>query len=543
MESPSDAKGLEQIIAYLNTLETRIARIEDHLDIDSVESGFKLPPIVPPNISERASKLEDQISQFWLAKVGIIILCIGIAYLLSFPYKNMPSGIISLGGYIFTGILFWLANYWKNTRELISKYIFGSSLVLIYFITLRLHFFGTDPIVKNEWIEVLLLLLVSANHLVIAYRKQSVYLSAVGVTLGFLTALLSSSDFSVFVILSLISLFVVFLKNKFEWKGLFIYGNIFVFLTAVFWFINNPFIGNNFELRDVSAVFPLSLLVYAAIFSYGNFKRGDNKVEESSAIVESLINCIFSYTLFFVVTFVKFKPDLGIFHLLASIVFLTTAILYWIKQESKYSTFLYSILGYSALSVAIVAQFPKPDLFVWLCWQSLIVVSTAIWFRSKIIIVANFGMYLIIFISYLAVAGTIGIVTLSFGFVALITARILNWQRSRLDLKTEMMRIAYLVAAFFVFPYALYHSVPSGFVALSWTIVAILYYVMSVILKNKKYRWMSLLTFLLTVFYILIIGTTNLEPTYRIISFIVVGIVLLVVSIFYGKVKAKFKLE
>ena len=223
--------------------------------------------------------------------------------------------------------------------------------------------------------------------------------------------------------------------------------------------------------------------------------------------------------------------------------FLTTAILYWIKQESKYSTFLYSILGYSALSVAIVAQFPKPDLFVWLCWQSLIVVSTAIWFRSKIIIVANFGMYLIIFISYLAVAGTIGIVTLSFGFVALITARILNWQRSRLDLKTEMMRIAYLVAAFFVFPYALYHSVPSGFVALSWTIVAILYYVMSVILKNKKYRWMSLLTFLLTVFYILIIGTTNLEPTYRIISFIVVGIVLLVVSIFYGKVKAKFKLE
>jgi hypothetical protein len=235
----------------------------------------------------------------------------------------------------------------------------------------------------------------------------------------------------------------------------------------------------------------------------------------------------------------KHKDALAIFHLTSSFIFLIMATLYWIKSESKFSTFFYSIAGYTALSVAIVAQFPKPDFFVWLCWQSLLVVSTALWFRSKIIIVANFVMYLIIFISYLIVAGTIGTVSLSFGLVALITARILNWQKNRLDLKTEIMRLSYLSAAFFIFPYALYHIVPKDYVSLSWTIVAIIYYVLSVILKNKKYRWMALLTFALTVLYILFVGTSNLDPIYRIVSFIVLGLVLLAISIFYGRVKSK----
>ena len=541
MNSSSDAKSIELLIAYIKDLDSRVTRLENNLDLDSNESDLKLPSITSQNISERAALLEDEISQFWLAKVGIIILCIGIAYLFSFPYQNIPAGVISLGGYVFTGFLFWLAHYWENSRQLISKYIFGSSLLLIYFITLRLHFWGSDPAITNELIEIILLCFVTLNHLIISYRKKSVYLTAVGITLGMLTALLSNNDFSIFVILTLLSLFLVHLKHTFDWKSLFIYGNAAVFLTNTFWLINNPILGNIIELKNVSIIFPMSLLIYAVIFSYGNFKKPKGFIEDPVAIMSSLLNCILPYSLFLVVTFAKFKSDLGILHLLASLIYLTTAVLFWLKEESKYSTFLYSILGYSALSVAIIAQFPKPDFFIWLSWQSLVVVSTAVWFRSKIIIVANFVMYLLIFFSYLAIAGTIGIVTLSFGVVALITARILNWKRDRLDLKTEMMRISYLAAAFFVFPYALYHTVPTGFVALSWTIVAVLYYIMSVIIKNKKYRWMSLLTLLLTVGYILFIGTTNLEPIFRIVSFIVLGIVLLMVSIVYGKIKTKFK--
>jgi len=52
---------------------------------------------------------------------------------------------------------------------------------------------------------------------------------------------------------------------------------------------------------------------------------------------------------------------------------------------------------------------------------------------------------------------------------------------------------------------------------------------------------MSLLTFLLTVLYILFVGTTNFEPVYRIISFMALGVILLGISILYSKVKSKLK--
>lgn len=541
IESASDSEKLNQIVSYLKNLEIRVLKLEAHLnlDSDSLEDELKLPSIIPINLSERADSLENQIGQFWFAKVGIVILSIGIVYLLTFPYQNLPPVFPSLIGFVLVAVLFWLAYYLRPSLQYLSQYIFGGGLLLLYFTTLRLHFFGVNPAIENNLIEIILLVTVTTVHLYISYKKKSVYLSSIGITLGCITTLISDNTYSVFVFSVLLSMFIVYLKLKHEWNGFFIYGITLVYFTTLLWFINNPLLGNNVELRSTSPFEILSILIFAIIFASGNFFRAEKESENNSLIVSTILNCFLSYTLFLLVTITNHKDTLAIFHLSSSFIFLIIATLYWIKSESKFSTFFYSIAGYTALSVAIVAQFPKPDFFVWLCWQSLLVVSTALWFRSKIIIVANFVMYLIIFISYLIVAGTIGTVSLSFGLVALITARILNWQKNRLDLKTEIMRLSYLSAAFFIFPYALYHIVPKDYVSLSWTIVAIIYYVLSVILKNKKYRWMALLTFAPTVLYILFVGTSNLDPIYRIVSFIVLGLVLLAISIFYGRVKSK----
>ena len=541
IESNSDAEKLNQIVSYLKNIEERISKLETHLNLESYssEDELKLPNIRPTDISERADSLESQIGQFWFAKVGIVILSIGIIYLLTFPYQNLPSVFPSMIGFFLVAILFWLAHYLRTSLQYLAQYIFGGGLLLLYFTTLRLHFFGLNPAIENHLIEIILLIVVTAVHFYISYKKKSVYLNSIGITLGCITALISNNAYSVFVFLFLLSLLIVHLKLKYEWSGFFIYGITSAYLTALLWFINNPLLGNTIELRPTSIFEVLSILVFAVILTSGNFFRAEKKSENSSLIINTILNCFLCYTLFLLLTITKHKDTLAILHLISSLVFLAIATSYWIKRESKFSTFFFSIAGYTALSVAIVAQFPKPDLFIWLCWQSLLVVSTALWFRSKIIIVANFAMYLLIFISYLIVAGTIGTVSLSFGLVALVTARILNWQKDRLDLKTEIMRLSYLGAAFFIFPYALYHIVPKDYVSLSWTIVAVIYYVLSVILKNKKYRWMALLTFALTVLYILFVGTSNLNPIYRIVSFIVLGLVLLAISIFYGRVKSK----
>ena len=195
--------------------------------------------------------------------------------------------------------------------------------------------------------------------------------------------------------------------------------------------------------------------------------------------------------------------------------------------------------GYLALSVAIVIQFPVPNFFIWLCWQSLLVVSTAVWFRSKFIVLANFIIYLIVLIAYLAVEGKIDAVSISYGIVALLSARVLNWKKDRLELRTEYMRNSYLIIALLIIPYALYNFIPGGLVAISWVALAFLYYILSLLLKNKKYRWMAILTLLLTVVYVFILGITSEDFTYKIISFLVLGVVLVAVSLIYARVRTK----
>jgi hypothetical protein len=125
--------------------------------------------------------------------------------------------------------------------------------------------------------------------------------------------------------------------------------------------------------------------------------------------------------------------------------------------------------------------------------------------------------------------------------VALTSARILNWQQDRLELKTELMRNAYLASAFVVFPYALYHLVPQAWVSVSWVGIAVLYYVMNLLTKSRKYRWLGHNTLLLTVIYILVMSTGKLDGAQRIISFLVLGSVLMVVSLIFSMIRARQK--
>ena len=252
-----------------------------------------------------------------------------------------------------------------------------------------------------------------------------------------------------------------------------------------------------------------------------------------------MFNSLFGYSLFLAVTLTSPGSQIFIEHLSATVLFLTLSIAFWIKKQGKYATFFYAMTGYAALTVAIISRFPAPDFFIYLGWQSLLVVSTALWFRSRFIIIANSAIYVFILFAYFFLSKEADAISISFGIVALISARILNWQKMRLELKSELICNVYLAAAFFIFPYTFYRILPFSYVSLCWTGLSIFYYIVSVILKNKKYRWMALLNLLFTVVYVLTSDLIRLEPIYRIFSFILLGIVLLVLSLIYSRFRAK----
>jgi hypothetical protein len=537
MGTPPESPTNEHILETLRTLESRIARIESHLELQRQEHSES--PSAPTVAVEDDEELELELGQNWFAKAGIVGVALGIAFLLTLPYASFPSYLPSLFGYLLVGGIFFLSHYWKESFQQVSRYLLGGGLLLLYFTTLRLFHFTSAPALSNITIELTLLLIVVSGNLVVAYKRQSMYLAGFSLTLGFLTALIGGQTYFVLAVLTVLAIKTSYLSWRFRWNAFLVFGMFMTYMTHFIWTANNPFFGNPLQFGLSPQIHLAFILLYAAIFAAPVLYRSKDIAEEFPVITNTAFNALFGFGLFALSTFAGNGLNIALWQLAASVLFLMIAVLFWIRERSVYATFIYSILGYTAMSVAIVAQFPMPDFFVWLCWQSVIVVSTAVWFRSRFIVVANFIIYLIVFIAYLSTAGSVGTVSLSFGIAALLSARILNWQRDKLALRTEVMRNAYLASALLFLPYALYNSVPPHFVSVSWLILAALYYVASRILNLRKYRWMALLTMSLTIIYVFIVDLTTVDPVVRIVSFLAVGSALLGISMIYSRKKRK----
>jgi hypothetical protein len=474
----------------------------------------------------------------WFAKLGIFVFLIGWLIANTLPYEGINQLFPVIAGLVVGLSTIFTATFVKNKFPHISGWILGSGFAIIYIAFLRLHFFSPEPIVMNLIPILVLIYIVSIALVFSGIKWNSPYITAFGFSLGYLSALIGEQSILIFLTITLIAVQSGYLKIKLNWNGLFNFAIVTSFVVHLMWFINNPLIGNSLEIQINNPINLIFILIYLVIFTSAYF--ADKKYEESLPTALSiLVITSMSYGLFLLITILS-APMLGqVYNLLASIIFIAFAIMFYIKKSSKSATFYYAMTGYAALSVAIILQFDQPDFYVWLCWQSLLVVSTAVWFRSKFIIVANFFIFLLIFFAFLILAGVTSGISLSFGVVALLSARVLNWQKDRLELKTEQMRNAYLLTALLIIPYSLYHLFPSGFVAFGWIVVAILYYIFSLLLKNVKYRYMSLATFLLTVGYVFVLGITSGETVNKILSFLVLGAALVIISIIYTRNKNK----
>jgi uncharacterized membrane protein len=545
MDSPVERNILNEILNKLKNLDKRITKIESQLTIQTPTPESKeLPSDIEKIVKlQSEEELEFRIGQFWAAKTGILVLIVGFAFLLLLPFEEFPSFLPSLMGYIIGLALFGVARMWKETFTHITGYLIGGAFVILYISTMRLYYFGIEKTISSYPIILALLIVVTAITLSIAIKRNSISLAWLGITLGYVTAVLSDYSYFIFIMIAALSFIVVLFKLKYQWNILLFYGMFMSYLTHLIWYIDNPFLGRSIQATASPEINLFFLLLYLIIFSAANYFDVQDKQEDIVSTGFTMLNCAGGYGLFFFITLITTPSVVAIYHLISAIVILSIATTFWVKRNSKLSTFFYAMTGYVSLSVAIIWQFSEPDFFIWLCWESLFVVSTAVWFRSRYIILANFIIFLIIFFEFLIISGNMGGIGISFGIVALLSARILNWKKDQLEIKTEMMRNAYLVSAFFIIPYSLYQIFPSAYVSFAWIAIAIIYYILSIWLNNKKYRWMALATYFLTVIYVFVLGITSTETLFKIVSFLVLGSALIIISLVYAKNRGKKQIE
>ena len=277
------------------------------------------------------------------------------------------------------------------------------------------------------------------------------------------------------------------------------------------------------------------LVTLFAVFGVAALKWAQEDLWTTPAFLLAIGNGTALFVFSFLAGDTQFESGVAFAMTVAAAASLVLAALYWIGGQRPLETAIYACFGYMSLSMAIIAQFGSPSCFTWLGWQSLLVISTAIWFRSKIIVACNMFIYLGVLFVYLVMSPPDLATNLSYAAVALLSARVMKWQQERLTLQTDTMRTLYLASTFVIVPYGLYHGVPASYVSLSWVGAAGFYFALSLILQNQKYRWMAILTMLLTVVYVFAIDLGRLSPVFRIVSLLVLGVALLAVSLMYSR--------
>ncbi|MBI5691885.1 MAG: DUF2339 domain-containing protein [Verrucomicrobia bacterium] len=538
--------------ARLADLEARLHRIETHLGLAPAAASPSAPPsaAAPLPVAARPARVEPQaqsadefeveVGQTWFARVGILVFALGGGYMLTLPYPGLTPLAPPLAGIATAGLLLGVAHYGQSAFDLVARYLRGAGMALLYCATLRFFFFGAPPAltIDSALGPVLLWAAVGIN-LALALHRDSPWLTGLTLLCGAGTLLAIGSAGGTLVGLGVISLLAVWLSVRREWPAVVLFGVAVVFGTYLLWAAGNPIRGGDFKFTTSPSLAPACLLLYVLVFGLQPLFRPARGDDDVFSIGGALAVCGLGYATYLVHTLAAFPKEFATAHLGAVAVYTVIAVALWTRRHSPISTFLHVMTGSAALSAAILKFFPTPDVFVWLSLQSVAVVATAIAFRSRSIVVANFLIYLAVVLAYIFVKKTETGISVGFGIVALISARILNWKKHRLELKTELMRNAYLLSAFVIFPYALYHLVPPRVVGLAWIGMALVYYILNFAVQNRKYRWMGHGTLLLTAIFLLLAGSRQLDPTWRIISFLALGAVMLIASLAFTRLRRR----
>jgi hypothetical protein len=529
----------QHIIEKLSALESRISRIEAKLRLISSgelyererEEDYEDIRIKKP----KDAALESNLVEYGLSWLSTIAFIFGVIFLMSYV-RNLGYPILAIiSGYVAATGLFIFTYLFRNSLSHIIKFLNTCGILLVYIVTLRLHFFTPEPIIDNSGIA-LLLIIISLGALVwYSIKRRSEFLSFLSILLILITGIISDTTYITLSFVTAATGLSLFYSVKFTWWRQVIAAIFLVYLTHLTWLLSNPFMGHTMKFVEFHQYNIVFLFMYGLIFSSTIIVLRKDKLSDNILGFISILNAMNFSLLILLLTLVFYKENYtGIFATIALLCLIFSVYLKY-KNERLFAPAFYACFGFMALSVFIYGFANLPDSYYWLALQSLIVVSMALWFRSKLIVVVNTLLYILILIIYLVSSPSSDSINFVFAIVALITARILNWKKDRLTLKTEIYRNIYLIVAFFIVLYGLNHAVPTQYVTLTWTGAAIIYLLLSIFLKNIKYRWMAFMTLVFTGGHLLFVDMAQMEMGYKVIAFLVFAAISIGLTMYYIK--------
>ena len=541
--SSNDSKNTDfnEILRRLDSIEERISFLEsakardvqdqklDEYQADEDESGFS-----DLNLSISAP-FESKLGEYGLAWLGNIVLFFAIVFLWQYfndagkPVISMVVGIISVAG------VFVLSHYFRKSFSYMSFIFNLFGFIILYYIILRLHYYNAKPLLTNQVIASLLLLIVVGIQLFIAFKKQSQALAAQAFALAIITAFVSDYTHSFFLISTATTVLVLYSFWKYNWWRVMIFILCITYFTSLIWLLKNPLslVANPSDLTYHYSFIYFSIIT--GIYSLVAFRKQDEAYPQNLILSTLLLAGIAYSALLLALVFIHFPKEYVPFFIAISVYCIAYSVILKLYSPWKYSPALYALFGFVAISVSVFGVYHFPDAFLLLICQSFLVLALALWYRSYIITLMNTFLLVSLVILYYNLSGTLQTVNFAIPVIAFLSARIINWQKERLHIKSDFIRNIYLFTLFFTLLFATYKGLPGRYITVSWLLIAGIYFAFSIFIKSIKYRWMAMGNLLVAAFYLFLIDLANIELIYRILIFLAFAITSILISTYYVK--------
>jgi hypothetical protein len=494
-------------------IEERFAQLEARLA--QLERG-KAAGLARRTKRAEAGALEAKLGTYWLSRIGIVSLITGAA-LLIVTYFGSLGPFVRVGvGYAMAALVIWTGLRLARTHRRFGHIVFGGGLAIGYFVTYALHFVSALRVVDSEAIGVALVAIVIAAIVAIAHRMQSETVAGIALFLGLHTGMLSEVTALSLIATTLLAAGAGFFLAVNRWvivplsTVVAVYSThaVLAMGTAVSPELRAAFIAIDFVLFSAAlligpATATRSLVFLGVLNWLGALVLGGYTIAAISQEVLFASACGFA----------------GVLAVLAGIAH--------IRRAAREVVDVQLGLAFVTAALAWPVRFVDGPLLAG--WLVLAVVATWIARRGQ----PRFAVLALLFV----LASYVDVWIQDGGALAVLACVLVmvGVERGHADASGTRVR-AFAIAGVALGLLQLALAVmPAGYLTVGWVGAAVVLFVLGFALRVGTYRWAGFAVLALAACRLLAIELRTFSPDQRIVTFVLGGVALLIVSYVYSR--------
>ncbi|QSQ26816.1 DUF2339 domain-containing protein [Pyxidicoccus parkwayensis] len=541
-------EAIRRLESTVASLEARLSRLEASGAVRSetppaaATTATTTPGTVSSAPAPEQRDFEAHLGTYWLSRLGIVALIIGIAYLITYHFGDLGVLARVVAGYMLSAGLGAFGLWLARRHELFGRIVFGGGLALAYFVTYALHFLPSVRVIESEALALVLLALLVVAIVVIAHRMQSETVAGIALFLGLHTGMLS--EITTFTLLSttLLASGALFFLVRNRWVVVPLSSLVAVYSTHVVWALRDDSVAPGAPEHERLLLSLSFLVIYFLLFSVALLAR-PRELSQRACLAFALLNWMGMTLLggFEVARWSGSESHLFTFFVVLALAEGGSAVV--ARARRAPGTLFHAYLALTALTFALAMPTEYKDSALVAAW-AVTGLATGLAARGADSPVLRWVGVLILFTAL----GTCEVLTpertlllgcLFIAFVIVERAGSSLWPGlpALVGRDVVLIQAACAVGAGLSLLWLVGGLMPAGLVTLGWVVAAFGLFALGFAVRERWYRWAALALLGLALVRLLVVDLSNLPANQRILTFILLGVMLLVISYTYTRLR------